>query len=264
MIVVNQKLRQCGVGEVGEIYVRSHGLAEGYLRLERDTAAKFLPNFFRAASHSDSMIQDRMYKTGDLGRYRTDGVVECCGRADDQVKIRGFRIELSEIDTHLSQLPGVRENVTLVKRDAYEEKVLISYIVADADYMDSKGIVDIRKLIAGIREQLSHKLPKYALPSIIVPLIKMPLTPNGKVDKNALPFPNEALINELLSGGGSHEDAASHTQLQRQLAKIWNAVLYPPLPSGVTSPRSVGISDNFFDVGGHSILATRLIFQVRQ
>ncbi|KAG8685872.1 large subunit of alpha-aminoadipate reductase, partial [Ceratobasidium sp. 394] len=232
LLVVNRNDRNvsCAVGEIGEIYVRSGGLAEGYL----DTAAsaeKFVENWFGAGrpAREDTIrhprtgagagpearfwkgIRDRMYRTGDLGRYDAEGRVECTGRADDQVKIRGFRIELGEIDTHLSQHPYVRENVTLVRRDKNEEKVLVSYFVPASgkgvdEFMSSageeedgadatgrnfaKGFKVYRKLIKNVREHLKKKLPSYSVPSLFVPLNRMPLNPNGKIDKPALPFPD--------------------------------------------------------------------------
>jgi L-aminoadipate-semialdehyde dehydrogenase len=201
LLVVNRNDRNipCAVGEVGEIYVRSGGLAEGYLD-EDASAAKFVSNWFSAKSpprkdtilHPDSGlagpesrywkgIRDRMYRSGDLGRYLPNGIVECTGRADDQVKIRGFRIELGEIDTHLSQHALVRENVTLVRRDKDEEKILVSYFVpledpslaayaSDVgDDEDGKGLVQgmkrYRRLIKDIREHLKKKLPSYSIPT---------------------------------------------------------------------------------------------------
>lgn len=196
LLVVNRNDRNvpCAVGEVGEIYVRSGGLAEGYSDADA-TAEKFVANWFAAATPREDTIaaaggpvaehwkgvRDRMYRSGDLGRYMPDGIVECTGRADDQVKIRGFRIELGEIDTHLSQHPLVRENVTLVRRDKDEEKILVSYFVplegsglddfesdvADGD--DDKGLVigirRYRRLIRNIREHLKKKLPSYSVPT---------------------------------------------------------------------------------------------------
>ena len=259
LVVINNNGKLCGVGEIGEIYVRSLGLAEGYLRKEEDTKKKFVVNFLNKTVPSvldtepsgrilNRGARDRMYKTGDLGRYRPDGIVECCGRADDQVKIRGFRIELGEIDTHLSQHPGVRENVTLVKRDAYEEKTLISYFVPHSTSEEQ----NMAELVKSIREFLKQKLPSYSVPSIIVPLARMPLTPNGKVDKNSLPFPDT-----VLSQTAENVEHA-HTAMEKKLVGLWSAVLFPG------SSRQVGVTDNFFDVGGHSIMATRLIFQVRR
>lgn len=198
LLVVNRHDRNipCAVGEVGEIYVRSGGLAEGYLDSET-SAEKFVSNWFASqATWEDNIlngggaeapywkgIRDRMYRTGDLGRYLPGGRVECTGRADDQVKIRGFRIELGEIDTHLSQHPLVRENVTLVRRDKYEEKVLVSYFVPmdgrgvddlvseDVDAVEDeeeglvKGLRRYQKLIRDVREYLKKKLPSYSVPT---------------------------------------------------------------------------------------------------
>ena len=205
LLVVNRTNKNipCAVGEVGEIYVRSGGLAEGYLDKEA-TETKFVRNWFAEGSGAPEWadtilnppdgstprpeakhwkgIRDRMYRSGDLGRYLPDGVVECTGRADDQVKIRGFRIELGEIDTHLSQHPLVRENVTLVRRDKDEEKVLVSYFVpldgaaldgfasdvgldAEEDKGLVKGIRKYRRLIKDIREHLKKKLPSYSVPT---------------------------------------------------------------------------------------------------
>lgn len=201
LLVVNRNDKNvpCAIGEVGEIYVRSGGLAEGYTDAEA-TSQKFVTNWFSAdkINWPDTIlhplkglagpearywkgVRDRMYRSGDLGRYLPDGIVECTGRADDQVKIRGFRIELGEIDTHLSQHPLVRENVTLVRRDKYEEKVLVSYFVplegpalddlaSDAPETEDdknifRGIKRYRRLIKDIREHLKKKLPSYSVPT---------------------------------------------------------------------------------------------------
>ncbi|KAJ7243193.1 alpha-aminoadipate reductase Lys1p [Mycena haematopus] len=286
LLVVNRNDRTvpCAVGEVGEIYVRSGGLAEGYL----DTAAsaeKFVDNWFAVGAHprKDTIrhpvnglpgpearywkgIRDRMYRSGDLGRYLPDGLVECTGRADDQVKIRGFRIELGEIDTHLSQHPLVRENVTLVRRDKDEEKILVSYFVpldgptlndyaSDVtDGEEEKGLVQgikkYRRLIKDIREHLKKKLPSYSVPSLFVPLRRMPLNPNGKVDKPALPFPDTAAAT---SAPGSRKANAT----EETISQIWTSLLPSP-------PQPIPLDENFFDLGGHSILATRLIFEIRK
>jgi L-aminoadipate-semialdehyde dehydrogenase len=202
LLVVNRTDRNvpCAIGEVGELYVRSGGMAEGYLDPEA-TKEKFVVNWFAegAPERKDTIkgtpegefwkgVRDRMYRTGDLGRYLPDGTVECTGRADDQVKIRGFRIELGEIDTHLSRHAAVRENVTLVRRDKDEEKVLVSYFVPQGDLREmmseveeesdeevgeegtkmteiEKGVRRYRKLIRDIREHLKKKLPSYSIPS---------------------------------------------------------------------------------------------------
>ncbi|KAL6453842.1 LYS2 L-2-aminoadipate reductase large subunit [Candida maltosa Xu316] len=249
LLVVNRNDRSqtCGVGEVGEIYVRAAGLAEGYRGLPDLNAAKFITNWYvdpakwtkkdEELSQNEPWRQnwlgprDRMYRSGDLGRYLPDGNVECCGRADDQVKIRGFRIELGEIDTHLSQHPLVRENVTLVRRDKNEEPTLISYI---------------------------KKLAAYAIPTIIVPLVKLPLNPNGKVDKPKLPFPDTAQLAAVSKLSVSAKDAAHQeeetlTKLEEEIRDLWFEVLPNRRPATILKM-----------IRGHSILGTRMIFELRK
>ncbi|RKP27925.1 hypothetical protein SYNPS1DRAFT_6883, partial [Syncephalis pseudoplumigaleata] len=266
LLVINRTSRKtCAVGEVGEIYVRSSGLSEGYLRLEEVTKEKFLTNWLIPPQEQPSATdteqddaapapgdfyhgrRDRMYRTGDLGRYRPDGNVECTGRADDQVKIRGFRIELGEIDTHLSQHPRVRENVTLVRRDKNEEQTLVAYFDGQPG-----GERHYHRLIRNIREYLKTKLPSYSVPSLFVPLAKMPLTPNGKIDKPALPFPDTARLTGR-RGGRHKKQQLSPTE--RVVHDIWARCL---------NQSDLSVTDNFFDLGGHSILATRMIFEVRK
>ncbi|PWZ00560.1 large subunit of L-aminoadipate-semialdehyde dehydrogenase [Testicularia cyperi] len=302
LLVVNRNERTatCAVGEVGEIYVRSGGLAEGYLGPPEVTAEKFVPNFLAPnLQYPDTIkdkpegqfwkgIRDRMYKTGDLGRYLPDGTVECTGRADDQIKIRGFRIELGEIDTHLSRHPHVRENVTLVRRDKDEEKVLVSYFVpgpgavefeeqvtddgegaatgkAARDAQLVKGMRRYRQLIKDIRDHLKRKLPAYSIPTLFVPLHKMPLNPNGKIDKPALPFPDTAMVAAAGSGssvskqanGDAASAAAAATPTEKSIMELWSKLL----PS---APSPLPLDESFFDLGGHSILATRLVFEMRK
>ncbi|TFK71908.1 alpha-aminoadipate reductase Lys1p [Pluteus cervinus] len=288
LLVVNRNDRNipCAVGEVGEIYVRSGGLAEGYLDTEA-SAEKFVNNWFSAStparkdiilhpvnglagpeSRHWKGIRDRMYRSGDLGRYLPDGIVECTGRADDQVKIRGFRIELGEIDTHLSQHPLIRENVTLVRRDKDEEKILVSYFVPlDGPGLDGfaseitddedikglvKGLKKYRRLIRDIREHLKKKLPSYSIPSLFVPLVRMPLNPNGKIDKPALPFPDTV---QAATVGSVQSQKANSTE--ETMRTIWSSIL-------PNAPQPIPLDESFFDLGGHSILATRLIFEIRK
>ncbi|KAN0063093.1 large subunit of alpha-aminoadipate reductase [Thecaphora frezii] len=302
LLVVNRNERTatCAVGEVGEIYVRSGGLAEGYLGPPEVTAEKFMPNFLAPnLSFPDTVedkpegqfwkgVRDRMYRTGDLGRYLPDGTVECTGRADDQVKIRGFRIELGEIDTHLSRHPHVRENVTLVRRDKDEEKVLVSYFVpgpgaveleekssageeadgarASRDAHLVRGMRRHRRLIKNIRDHLKKKLPAYSVPTLFVPLGKMPLNPNGKIDKPALPFPDTALASAAATASGGRKDgghdaaAAAHASAsatEKVILGLWNKLL-------PNAPQPIPLDESFFDLGGHSILATRLVFEMRK
>ncbi|THH11455.1 hypothetical protein EW146_g8036 [Bondarzewia mesenterica] len=287
LLVVNRNDRNipCAVGEVGEIYVRSGGLAEGYSDAEA-TAQKFVTNWFAQAAtpRPDTIlrpaagqpgpeakywkgVRDRMYRSGDLGRYMPDGVVECTGRADDQVKIRGFRIELGEIDTHLSRHPLVRENVTLVRRDKDEEKILVSYFVPldgpaldgfESDIPDGEdvvgGIRKYRRLIKDIREHLKTKLPTYSVPTLFVPLKRMPLNPNGKIDKPALPFPDTA---QAASVEPKALAAQKMTPTEQAMQNLWSKIL-------PNAPSPIAVDESFFDLGGHSILATRLIFEIRK
>lgn len=288
----NDKSKLCAVGEVGEIYVRAGGLAEAYLDLPDMTAQKFINNWFTnnetwceldAKANKEEPwrkhwfgSRDRLYRTGDLGRYLPSGNVECSGRADDQVKIRGFRIELGEIDTHLSQHRHVRENVTLVRRDKDEEPILISYIVPQAldqatqmfsahESLDEeeddkvvKGLVRYRRLIKDIRDHLKSKLPSYAVPTVIVPLQQLPLNPNGKVDKPALPFPDTAQLAAVAKySQQATGDSIQLTSTESEVRDVWLDVL-------PQRPALIEPTDSFFDLGGHSILATRMIFTLRK
>ncbi|KAI9824562.1 MAG: putative NRPS-like protein biosynthetic cluster [Thelocarpon impressellum] len=295
LLVVDRANRSklCAVGEIGELYVRAGGLAEGYLGMPELTKEKFVPNWFidpqswidqenRRTWNKElepwraflKGPRDRLYKTGDLGRYMPSGDVECCGRVDDQVKIRGFRIELGDIDTNLSQHPLIRENVTLVRRDKDEEPTLISYIVPDSSkwpqWLQEKGLREemsgdglsgmlrrYRALRDDARDHLRSKLPNYMVPTVIVPLERMPLNPNGKIDKPRLPFPDSA----ELSASSIRRLSASSAPLsdtELALAKIW-AKLIPHI-----SARFIGADDSFFDLGGHSILAQQMFFAVKQ
>jgi len=308
MVVVDREKpeRQCEIGEIGEIYVRAGGLAEHYLRDEAKSAEKFVANWFvdnqkwkkedeaRVADTGTSEPwrkyylgpRDRMYRSGDLGRYMPDGNVECCGRADDQVKIRGFRIELGEIDTHLSQHPLIRENVTLVRRDHNEEQILVSYYVPDMrkwrewyaeqehgtarqpqqngikrreSAKESMGIAQRMRifelLTVNARDALKKKLPSYAIPTLFIPMLRLPLTPNGKVDRRALPFPEEA---ELLGVISKATDIDSRTQTEHLLAEIW--ATYLPRQTAETVPREA----KFEDLGGNSIMAVQILPKINK
>ena len=296
LLVVNRfnPSHLCAIGEVGEIYVRAAGLAEGYLGNPELNEKKFIKNWFvdpqkwvdkdnaeSAAGSADEPWRlfylgprDRLYRSGDLGRYTPSGDVECSGRADDQVKIRGFRIELGEIDTHLSQHPLVRENVTLVRRDKFEEPTLVSYFVPDMSqwpsWLQSKGAQDddsadgmvgmlrrFRPLREDARDLLRTKLPSYAVPTVFIPLKRMPLNPNGKIDKPALPFPD---TEELSAAAPRRKSSVLQTlsETETALAQIW-AKLIPN-----TTAQMIGPDDSFFDLGGHSILAQQMFFDIRR
>lgn len=298
LLVVDREDRTniCAPGQSGEIYVRAAGLAEEYLGLPDLTATKFVENWFvdpkkwveedkeRVESQGAAEPwrefykgpRDRMYRSGDLGHYGPDGNVHCTGRVDSQVKIRGFRIELGEIDSHLAAHPLVRENVTLLKRDAYEEPTLVSYIVPEMkryyQWLEERGAKDssedtsmvgllkrFKYLRDDVREHLKKKLPGYAVPSVIVPLIRFPLNPNGKIDRPALPFPEPK---QLAAAGARRPSQLGKalTETEKAVAKIWADLLGD---RGVTAD-SISGSDSFFDLGGHSIIAQQLLLKIRQ
>ncbi|SCV04369.1 LANO_0G09780g1_1 [Lachancea nothofagi CBS 11611] len=290
LLVVNRNdpTQICGVGEIGEIYVRAGGLAEGYRGLPDLNKEKFVNNWFVEQNHWNSLDKkdnapwrefwygprDRLYRTGDLGRYTPDGNCECCGRADDQVKIRGFRIELGEIDTHISQHPLVRENITLVRKNSDNEPTLITFMVPRFDKPDElskyeseisdevmkdpvvKGLVKFRLLSKNIKETLKKRLASYAIPSVIIVLEKLPLNPNGKVDKPKLQFPTSKQLASVAENSAVEIDDSEFSTTEREVRDLWLEVL-------PTRPASVMPDDSFFDLGGHSILATKMIFTLR-
>jgi amino acid adenylation domain-containing protein len=233
LLVLNASQGLAGVGELGEIYVRSPHLARGYLGDDALTQERFIINPFTR------MPGDRLYKTGDLGRYLPDGNVEFQGRADYQVKIRGFRIEPGEIETLLAQHPGVRETVVIAREDRPGDRRLVAYVVATGEQGPTVG---------EMRRFLEEKLPGYMVPSAFVLLEALPLTPNNKVDRRALPAPEN--VRPELAGAF----VAPCTPVEEVLAGMWAQVL------GI---ERVGIHDNFFELGGHSLLATQIVSRVR-
>jgi len=217
------------VGVPGELHIGGAGLARGYLNRPDLTAEKFIPNPFGAEPGA------RLYKTGDSARYLADGNIEFLGRVDRQVKIRGFRIELGEIESALRQHSAVREVVVLAREDAPGEKRLVAYVVAEPDFPLTAA--------NDLRGFLKQKLPEYMVPSAYVMLDKLPLMPNGKADRRALPAPDRARP-ELEKAFVAPRDA-----LELRLARLWEEVL---------DVQPIGIRDNFFELGGHSLTAVRL------
>ncbi|MEA2604640.1 MAG: hypothetical protein QOF89_5632, partial [Acidobacteriota bacterium] len=234
LLVLNPASRLAGIGELGEIHVRSRHLARGYLGDEGLTAERFLVNPFGREDRQEP--GDRIYRTGDLGRYLPDGNVELAGRADFQVKLRGFRIELGEIEGALARVPGVKECVVVVREDLPGDRRLAAYLVA----APAPSARDLHALLA-------RQLPDYMVPSDFVTLPALPLTATGKVDRRALPVP----VREEAADAERHE---VHP-VEELLAGIWADLL------GVAG---VGRHDNFFALGGHSLLATRMISRVRR
>ena len=228
------------VGVPGELHIGGVGLARGYLNRPELTSEKFIPNpFEKSKVESQKSKENRLYKTGDLARYRADGNIEFLGRIDHQVKIRGFRIELGEIEAVLSQHPIIKETVVVAHQNELSQR-LVAYIVPQSGQ---------KLTIAELRSFLAAKLPDYMLPSAFVFLEALPLTPNGKLDRRSLPAPDWTQLQAETAF------VAPRTPVEQALAEIWTQVL------GVTQ---VGIHDNFFELGGHSLLATRVISQLRQ
>ncbi len=228
VLVLTAGQQLAGVGEIGEIYFRSPHLAQGYLGDEALTQARFLTNPFTG------VVGDRLYKTGDLGRYLADGNVEFAGRADNQVKIRGFRIEPGEIEAVFSQHPAVKEIVVAAREDVPGQKRLVGYVGSNQQSIPTTN---------ELRTFLKQKLPEYMIPSAFVFLGNLPLTPNGKVDYAALPDPSD----ELRQAHNLY--CAPRDETEKIICRVWSEVL------GITR---VGIDDDFFAIGGHSLLASKL------
>ncbi|HEY9810090.1 MAG TPA: amino acid adenylation domain-containing protein [Halomicronema sp.] len=231
-LVLNKNNVICGIGEPGEIAIRTFFRSYGYIN-SPDENKRFVKNPFRDDE------QDLIYYTGDRGRYRPDGLLEILGRLDHQVKIRGVRIELAEIEAILGQHPDVERCVAMARENSEGEKNLVAYIVLKSG----------TKSIHHIREFLKEKLPAYMIPSALVLLDKIPMTPNGKIDRKALPEP------EFERNESPDSFVAPRNQIEAQLVEIWQSVL------GV---KNVGVTDNFFDLGGHSLLGLRLFAQIEK
>nr|WP_017317820.1 non-ribosomal peptide synthetase [Mastigocladopsis repens] len=236
--ILDKHLQPLPIGIPGELYIGGDGLAQGYLNRPELTAEKFIPNPFSDKKGA------RLYKTGDLARYRPEGNIEFLGRIDNQVKIRGFRIELGEIETVLKQHQSVQETVVIAKENVSGDKHLVAYIVPN-----SKQVPTTIEL----REFLKEKLPAYMVPSIFVVVDSLPLTPNGKVDRRAL-----RAFDNPTSRSIDKAFVAPRTPIELTLAKIWVETLH------ATSLEHISIHDNFFDLGGNSLLAVRLVEQIHK
>jgi hypothetical protein len=220
------------VGVSGELYLGGEGLARGYLGRAEVTAEKFVPHPYSGKAGA------RLYRTGDIGRYRVDGEIEYQGRRDQQVKVRGFRIELGEVEAVLRQHTGIREAVVLAREDEPGDKRLVAYVVWEREV----GVSELR-------EWLKQQLPEYMVPAGYVWLAELPLTANGKVDRGALPAP-EGTRPEL-----AVTFVTPRTLVEKQLAEIWSDVI------GI---KQIGINDNFFELGGDSILSIQIVARANQ
>jgi acyl carrier protein len=232
--ILDHHLQPVAIGIPGELHIGGAGLARGYLNRSDLTADKFISNPFSDEPGA------RLYKTGDLARYLPDGNIEFIGRIDNQVKIRGFRIELGEIEAVLAQHPDVIQSVVTAREDHPGNKRLVAYVVPKQEQVSTPN---------ELRRFLKEKLPEYMVPKAFVILKAMPLMSNGKVDRRALPAPNTA-TSELEAVFVAPRDS-----VEEVVAEIWMEIL---------GLEKVSVHDNFFDIGGHSLVATQLISRIRQ
>jgi amino acid adenylation domain-containing protein len=259
LLVLNDARQLAGVGELGEIYVRTPYLTRGYLDDDTLTHQRFIVSPF-----TPEIPGDRLYRTGDKGRYLPDGSVEFAGRTDDQVKIRAFRVELGEIEAALRQHPAVQESVVLARSEIENPRTDGSENPKSRTEPSQsiENLKSVKRLVAylvikqgtapttsELRAFLEQKLPEYMAPSVFVTLDALPLTPNGKIDRRGLPAPDPARP-EL-----EQTFVAPRNPVEERLAAIWAHLL---------GLDQVGIHDNFFDLGGHSLSATQVISQVRE
>ncbi len=231
--ILDSYLHPVPIGVPGELFIGGDGVARGYLNQPQLTAAKFIPNPF---------VDDpkaRIYRSGDKARYLADGQIEILGRVDSQVKVRGFRIELGEIESNLNQHPDVQQAVVIVREDSPANKLLVAYLVPKNEHsLQSKDL----------RQYLRTSLPEYMIPSFFVTLDKFPMTPNQKVNRQALPRPS-------LENSSAHDvKVTARNDTEAKLMTIWQDLL---------RTQSLGVNDNFFDLGGHSLLAVQMFTRIK-
>ena len=231
LYILDRNLLPVPVGVAGELCVGGVGLARGYLNRPDLTAEKFIPDPF------SNRLGDRLYRTGDLVRWLPDGNIQFLGRIDQQVKVRGFRIELGEIEAVLREIPGIKDVIVMAREDVPGDKRLVAYVVASP-----------QPTVQELRQKLGAELPDYMVPSAFVFLDAMPLTPNGKIDRKALPKP------ELDRSMAQAEYVAPRDETEEKLCAIVAELLHLD---------KVGIHDNFFELGGHSLLATQFMSRLR-
>ncbi len=241
--ILDKRMRPAPIGVPGEMYVGGAGVARGYLRRPELNAERFIADPFNNRAFVNqsggNSPEARLYRTGDLARYLPDGDIEYLGRIDQQVKIRGFRIELGEIEAALNRHPSIRESVVLAREDSPGEKRLVAYLAIEQGKAFTAD---------DLRSFLRQKLPDYMTPSAFVTLDALPLTSNGKIDRRALPAPEQSRPDL------TEAYVAPRNQVEELLAGVWADAL---------EIDQVGIHDNFFDLGGHSLLATKLFSRIR-
>lgn len=232
--ILNSNLQLCPMGIPGELHIGGRGLARGYLNRPELTAEKFISNPFSRRPG------ERLYKTGDLARYLPDGRIDFLGRLDHQVKVRGYRIELGEIEAALRRHSAIAEAVAITKKTSSGDTQLLAYVVPRLGQSVT---------VAELRDFITQYIPEYMIPSAMITLEYLPMTPNGKLDRHALPMPDaERLAN-------AENFVAPRNSLEQTLAKIWSELLHL---------NAIGIHDDFFESGGHSLLTVRMIFRLKE
>ena len=229
--VLDTKGAPCPVGVAGELFIGGDGVTRGYLNRDEMTAERFVENPFHG---------QRMYRTGDLVRWRADGKLDFLGRIDHQVKLRGYRIELGEIERQLEQQPSVQQAVVVTREDSPGDVRLVAYLIAQDAYDEG-----------AVKNNLANVLPEFMVPAQFVLLNEFPLTPNKKVDRNALPAPKLAMDSIQVSDENLHQQDT----VEAKISGIWKRVL------GV---ERIGAKDSFFDLGGHSLLAVQAHREIRE
>ena len=232
--ILDRSLNPLPIGVPGELHVGGSGLARGYINRPELTSERFIPDLFSDAPEA------RLYKTGDIARWRSDGNIEFLGRVDDQVKIRGFRVEPAEVEAVLGQHPTLRGNAVLARMDAFGDERLVAYVVPHR-----RPAPTARELGGYLKE----RLPEYMVPSAFVVLDSLPLTPSGKVDRRSLP------VSGLSDIRAENVYAEPRTPAEEQLVEIWQEVL---------GLERIGIHDDFFELGGHSLLAVRVVTRLNR
>ncbi|MGJ5676048.1 MAG: non-ribosomal peptide synthetase [Nostochopsis sp.] len=241
LYILDQQMQLLPIGVPGEICVSGIGVGEGYWKNEEKTNLSFVPNPFpNSRKKLPENRRDLIYKTGDLGRWLSNGNIEFLGRIDHQVKIRGFRVELGEIETFLGQHPNVRENIVIIQQEEPDNLQLVAYVVPKTEPVPS---------ISELRNFLKEKLPDHMLPSAFVMLENLPLAPSGKVDRKALPKPDN--LRPILETAY----VLPRNEMEHTIADIWQRIL---------KVDKVGIQDNFFDLGGHSLNVLQVYSKLRE
>jgi amino acid adenylation domain-containing protein len=229
--IISQGFNPEPIRVAGQLCLAGVNLGRGYIGRPDLTADSFVPNPLGEPGH-------RMYKTGDLARLRSDGKIEFLGRLDHQVKIRGFRIELGEIEAAFSGYPGIRESVVAVRENARKEHILVAYVVTSEQQGIERG---------QLRGYLKRRLPEFMVPAVFIEIAELPLTPNRKVDRRALPPPEPTEAPR-----GNYEPPRTH--IEQILAEIWRQVL---------GKERIGTTDDFFEIGGHSLIATQIVNRIK-